>query len=150
MRNTLTQFIQSNPDSRELKRALAVQMSQQNYSYRQIQQTLGVSLGFISKWNHVYDSKGVDGLRLAYGGSQGYLTLEQKQHLFTELNRQDTWQIEEVVELIEDRYGVVFQSQQSYYALLHQAKLSWKKSQPTHPCKDDEQIAQKNKRLWRC
>lgn len=47
MVNTLTQFIQSNPDSRELKRALAVQMSQQNYSYRQIQQPLGVSLGFV-------------------------------------------------------------------------------------------------------
>lgn len=148
--NSLTQFIQSNPDSRELKRALAVQMSQQNYPYRQIQQTLQVSLGFISKWNHAYANFGVDGLRLAYAGSQGYLGTSQKQEIFKVLNSKDTWQIEEVVALIEDRYGVVFQSKQSYYALLHQAKLSWKKSQPTHPNKDDEQIAQKNKRLWRC
>lgn len=146
--NNLTQLIQSNPDSRELKRALAVQMSQQNYPYRQIQQTLQVSLGFISKWNHAYASKGVEGLRLAYGGSQGYLSATQKQDLFKELNNQDTWEIEEVMELIEERYGVLFQSKQSYYALMHQAKLSWKKSQATHPSKDDEQIAQKNKRFW--
>jgi putative transposase len=124
-------------------------MSQQNYPYRQIQQTLQVSLGFISKWNHVYDNQGVDGLRLAYAGSQGYLTASQKQEILKALNSQDTWQIEEVMELIEDRYGIVFQSKQSYYALLHQAKLSWKKSQATHPSKDEQQIAQKNKRLWR-
>lgn len=34
--DTLEQFIQSNPDPRELKRALAVQMSQRGHSYREI------------------------------------------------------------------------------------------------------------------
>lgn len=34
--DTLEQFIQSNPDSRELKRALAVRMSQRGHSYREI------------------------------------------------------------------------------------------------------------------
>jgi transcription antitermination factor NusG len=44
----LTQFIQSNPDPRELKRALAVQMVLQEYSYFAIRDVLQVSVGFIS------------------------------------------------------------------------------------------------------
>ena len=47
---SLTEFIRSNPDPRELKRALAVKMVKQNYSYYQIRDTLGVSLGFISTY----------------------------------------------------------------------------------------------------
>lgn len=39
------QFIDSNPDARELKRALAVQMVEQNYRYEDIQAFLQVSLG---------------------------------------------------------------------------------------------------------
>lgn len=34
--DTLEEFIQSNRDPRELKRALAVQMSQRGHSYREI------------------------------------------------------------------------------------------------------------------
>ena len=48
----LTDFIRSNPDSRELKRALAVKMVKQDQSYSQIRDTLGVSLSFISKYLH--------------------------------------------------------------------------------------------------
>ncbi len=33
---SLTEFIRSNPDPRELKGALAVKMVQQNYSYYQV------------------------------------------------------------------------------------------------------------------
>ena len=51
----LTEFIQSNPDSRELKRALAVQMVLQDYTYYQIRDVLKVSIGFISKWRQSYE-----------------------------------------------------------------------------------------------
>ncbi len=44
--DALKDFIDSNPRSQELKRALAVQMTQQEYSYREIQAVLQVSLGF--------------------------------------------------------------------------------------------------------
>jgi len=37
----LVEFIQSNPDPRELKRALAVQMVLKGYLYRQIAEILG-------------------------------------------------------------------------------------------------------------
>lgn len=144
---TLEQFIQSNPPGRELKRALAVQMSQRKHSYREIRDVLQVSTGFISASNQRYDTTGVEGLKSRYWGTVGYLSPEQKQQLFLWLTQQETWSVEEVVEHIENQYGVVYQSQQSYYALLKQAGFSWKKSQPVHPDKDLVQVAEKKLKL---
>ena len=45
----LIELIQSNPDSRELKRALAVQMVLKGYVYRQIAEILSVSDSFIAQ-----------------------------------------------------------------------------------------------------
>lgn len=145
---TLAEFIQSNPHPLALKRALAVQMVQQDYSYRQIQQVLYVSLGFISKWQHVYKQQGVEGLKLGYWGTQGYLSKEQKQEILAWLKKRQSWLLEEVIKQVEQQYGVVFGSKQSYYNLLHQAGLSWKKSQSMNPKKDEQLVAQKNKTLW--
>lgn len=75
---TLETFIQSNPRPQELKRALAVQMSEKGYSYRQIQDVLQMSLGFISSSNQRYEAQGVAGLRVKYWGTQGYLSSEDK------------------------------------------------------------------------
>ena len=46
----LDAFIESNPDPRELKRALAVSMTMKGYKHREIIDILQVSSGFISKW----------------------------------------------------------------------------------------------------
>ncbi len=59
----LVEFIQSNPDSRELKRALAVQMVLKGYLSRQIAEILSVSDIFISKWWLVSELEGVIGLQ---------------------------------------------------------------------------------------
>jgi hypothetical protein len=66
----LKDFIQSNPDARELKRAVAVQMFLNGYKHREIQESLSVSSGFISKWIALYGEQGVQGLKLKY--SLGY------------------------------------------------------------------------------
>ncbi|MEG3991461.1 IS630 family transposase, partial [Microcoleus sp. S28C3] len=50
MLEELTEFIQSNPDPRELKRAITVSMQLKGYKHREIQESLSVSSGFISKW----------------------------------------------------------------------------------------------------
>jgi len=57
----LSDFIQSNPDPRELKRALAVQMVLKKYSYFEIRDVLQVSVGFISKYKQLFDSKALAG-----------------------------------------------------------------------------------------
>ena len=45
----LVEFIQSNPEKRELKRALAVQMVRKGYWYRQIAEILSVADSFIAQ-----------------------------------------------------------------------------------------------------
>lgn len=146
--DALQQFIATTHDARELKRAIVVQMRQQGYSYAEIGSLLQVSESFIVKWQRLFQSQGVEGLKLGYWGTQGYLQPSDKQAVMEWLQQQNTCQLEELVTHIEVTYGVVFQSKQSYYDLLHQGGLSWKKTQARRPQKDEAQVAQKNTRLW--
>jgi len=146
--DSLNQFIATTSDARELKRAMVVQMRQQGYSYAQIESLLQVSESFIVKWQRLYQAQGVEGLRLGYWGTQGYLNATDKQAVMEWLQQQKSCQLEALVTYIDVTYGVVFKSRQSYYDLLHQAEMSWKKTQAQRPQKDGVQVAQKNTRLW--
>ena len=74
---SLTEFIENSLDFREIKRALAVKMLLEGYKHAAIQSVLGVSSGFISKWKQAFFQGGVEGLKLASKGSQGFLEPEQ-------------------------------------------------------------------------
>lgn len=145
----LTEFIQSNPDSRELKRALAVQMVSQGYTYFQIRDVLQVSVGFINKWKQAFEEQGVPGLALQYQGSTGYLTLQQRQAVIDWLEQRNYWNLSELQQHIEEVYEVVFASKQSYYQLFADAGISWKKTQKHNPKADPELVEKKtrNQRL---
>jgi transposase len=121
---TLTDFITSNPDPRELKRALAIKLALEGYAYRAIKQSLGVSYGFISKWKTSFEAWGISGIKLAHKGSQSFLTEEQIEQVITWLFSQNHWDISELEVYLIDHYDVVFQSPQSYYALLKK-NLLW-------------------------
>lgn len=120
----LIEFIQANPDPRELKRALAVQMVMQNYNHSTIGNILGVSVGFVSKWKYIFGEQGVTGLRLRYKGSKSYLDSTQRQVVLSWLRQKNYWHLEELKEYIEDICDVVFESNQSYYDLFKQADIS--------------------------
>ncbi len=124
----LSNFIQANPDPRELKRALAVQMVRQQYRHREVQSVLQVSSGFISKWTQTFEQHGVEGLRLQHKGSSGYLDAQQRQAALEWLEQKNYWDLQELQVYLEDSYGVVFRSLQSYYELFHTAGISWKKT----------------------
>lgn len=143
--DALSQFIASTTDARELKRALAVLMRQQGYSYQQLASLLEVSGSFISKWQQLYQQQGIDALKLGYWGTQGYLDDASKQAVSEWLRQRHSCQLEELIAHLDLTYGVVFKSQQSYYDLLHQAGLSWKKTQSARPQKDELQVAQKTR-----
>lgn len=140
----LIQFIQSNPDPRELKRALAVQMVMQNYNHSVIGSILGVSVGFVNKWKYIFAEQGVAGLRLKYKGSKSYLDPVQKQIVINWLKQKSYWHLEELKEYLEDNFNVVFESNQSYYDIFKQANISWKKTQKKNPRKDENLVAKKN------
>ena len=74
----LTEFIQSNPDARELKRALAVKMALQGEPYSQIKKLLGIHPSCITNWKNRFLEQGLNGIKLGYQGSKGYLTPESR------------------------------------------------------------------------
>lgn len=147
MPDELHDFIASNPDARELKRAVAVQMFRKGYKHREIGESLGVSSGFISKWTGQYEQLGVSGLALRYLGSVGYLEPEQRQSVIAWLKSKNYWNLAELQAYIEQEYEVVFDSKQSYYTLFEQAGISWKKTQKRNPKANSELIGEKNRRL---
>ncbi len=139
----LTEFIQSNPDPRELKRALAVQMVMQDYTYYEIRDVLQVSVGFISKWKQNFEEQGIVGLSLKHQGSMGYLDAQQRQAVLEWLQQKNYWNLSELRQHIEDTDDVVFTSNQSYYDLFKEAGISWKKTQKSNPKKDPELVEKK-------
>lgn len=144
---SLREFIKSNPDSRELKRALAVQMSLEGYTHSQITQTLNVSSGFISKWKNIFFFRGLEGLKLGYKGSEGYLSVQARRKVIDWLKASDYWNLGELEYHLADQYGVIFKSKQSYYELFKEAGISWKKSQNKNPGSDPDLVEAKKKEI---
>lgn len=85
-------------------------------------------------------------------GSTGYLNAEQRLAVLEWLEQKNYWDLQELQAHLEESLGVVFQSNQSYYELFHEAGVSWKKTQKRNPKKDPELVEKKNRRLrlgWR-
>ncbi len=143
----LSDFIESNPDPRELKRALAVQMVKQKYSYFKIRDVLQVSVGFISKYKQLFKEQGIAGLALKHQGSTGYLEVETRLAVIEWLKQKNYWNLSELKQYVLDTYNVMFASEQSYYDLFKAAGISWKKTQKCNPKLDTELVEKKTKRF---
>lgn len=122
---TIDEFIASNPDPRELKRALAVRMRLQGMKHKQIQPVLGVASSYISRWQQAYQQQGVEGFRLAHKGSVGYLNQSERTAVIDWIAQQPQRTLSEVIDHIEQHYQVLYRSLESYYALLKAAGMSW-------------------------
>jgi transposase len=143
----LTELIQSNPDARELKRALAVKMALQEEPYGQIKKLLGMHPSCITKWKKRFLAQGLDGIKLGYQGAKGYLTQESRAEVISWLKSKKYWDIDELVTYLDEQYGVIYQSKQSYYDLLSDASISWKKSQKVNPKSDPELVKKKREEI---
>ena len=129
----LLAFLAERRDSREYRRGLAVKLSFEGWTYETISDILGCTVGFVSQQKQAYLRDGVSGLLLKYSGSQPLLTQEQRDAVRAWLKEQKQWSVSLVRQHIEQHYGVVFQSDQSYYDLLHEAKITYKKAQAYNP-----------------
>ena len=139
----LKTFIHTTRDSRELKRALAVQNTLEGRPWKGVAQELGVGRAFIGKWRQRYERHGVDGLQLGYRPWAGYWDEMKQQAIVTWIQEQAHWDIRRIAQEVERRYGVIYKSKQSYYALLNRAKMSWKKTQKRNPSADPGQVTAK-------
>ena len=145
----LSDFIDSNPDPRELKRALAVMMWIEGVPGSEIQKILNVSATFISQFKMKFIVNGVEELKLKHQGSKAYLSRKQRLEIINYLDTLEYLSLQEFREYIEDKYDVRFKSNQSYYTLLDEAKISWKKTQKKNQKKNDELVETKKTEIER-
>ena len=139
----LSDFIDSNPDPREQKRAIAVMMWIEGVPCSKIQKILNVSAAFISQCKARFIKNGVEDLRLKYQGSKAYLNQLERTEIIKYLDAKEFFSLQELREYIEDKYDVRFKSHQSYYQLLDEAEISWKKTQKKNPKKNDKLVEKK-------
>ncbi len=145
------EIINEATDAREVKRAVSVKMCQQGFSPAQICQVLNVSLQYVSKWKGQYEAEGAGALRLRHRGSEGYLR-EERHEIIQWIGAHETVSVEAVRDYVEDRYGVVYQSKQSYYELLEAGGMSYHRSEKTNPKRDEGQVLVRReeiKKNWR-
>ena len=143
----LKNFIKSAPNEKEMKRALAVKLAIEGYKYRQISKILEVSVGFISKWKQAFELGGLAELKSSYQGGKGYLNQSERQAVIEWLVEQKTWDISDLEMYLIEQYDVVFQSRQSYYQLLKEARITWQKGEQVNPRQDPEVISKKNREI---
>jgi putative transposase len=144
---SLEEFIENSQDQREIKRALAVKMLLCGQKHSTIMPILGVCSGFISKWKKAFFQNGVEGLKLAHKGSKGLMSLQQRSEIIEWLQTKERWTFNELEYEIARKYGVGFESKQSYYDLFDEGRISWKKTQAHNPKYNEELVASKKKKF---
>lgn len=144
---SLGDFVDSNPEAREIKRALAVKMAVQGQPYKNISKLLGVSSFFITHWKKAFKTQGIAGIKLHYKGSKGQLTSEQIATTIQWLTSQQYWHLDELVNYLDNQYGVIYKSKQSYYDLFSLANISWKRSEKCNPKFDQELVKKKTEEI---
>lgn len=148
----LQAFIRSERDSRQVKKALAVKLIYQDYSYTAVVEILDVSLGSLSGWRRAYERYGLAGFKPNHKGRQSYLTPEQRSAVLTWLQSKSIWTLHELEYHLAETYDVAYAAKQSYYDLFEAAGISWKKTSKVNPKRDAEAVAAKKSRSrisWR-
>jgi len=148
----LAQMIEETTDVRELKRAVSVKLSAEGMATEAIGAVLQVTPRAVRKWRQRYEREGVEGLAVRNRGSESYLSVEQRQELEDWLGARETITLEEVRDEIEARYGIVYQSKQSYYELLEASGLSYHRTEKGNPKRNEAQVVERReeiKKNWR-
>jgi putative transposase len=86
-------------------------------------------------------------LPVRYRGSESYLSIEQRQEIEDWLGAQETITVEEVRDEIEARYGIVYQSKQSYYELLEASGLSYHRTEKGNPNRNEGQVLERREEI---
>jgi transposase len=84
---------------------------------------------------------------LQYKGTQSYLKHEEKVKVTQWLRAQEYLRLSDLKIHLEKEYNLIFASDQSYYSLLKEAKISWKKTQNKNSARNDELVEAKKKEI---
>lgn len=145
MYKDLADLIKHSSKPAEIMRGLAVKQDLAGQKRKTIGEILSVSVAFISKWRIIYDEYGVDGLTSLHQGGKprAFLNEEQKAEVLAHIHSHEVFGLSELSAYLQTVFGVSFKSSQSYYELLHEAKMSWHKSQKTNPRRDEQKVLQR-------
>jgi putative transposase len=86
-------------------------------------------------------------LRVKYRGSESYLSVEQRHEMEDWLGAQETITVEEVRDEIEARYGIIYQSKQSYYDLMDASGLSYHRTEKGNPKRNEAQVRERREEI---
>lgn len=129
-----------NSDRRTADKIKTILMLDKGYSFEEIASVLILDDSTIRRWFSVYQSAGLDGLaRSLYQGSDGKLTLEQKQVLSQHLEETVYMTAKEICQYVQKRFGVTFTSK-GMTNLLHRLDFSYRK--PKHVPGKADPVAQ--------
>jgi putative transposase len=145
MYEDLEDLIKRSPKPLEVKRGIAIKQDLAGKSRNLIGEILSVSVKFISKWRLIYDEYGVNGLVSMHQGAKprAYLDEQKKAEVLKHIRSHEVFGPSELAACLEKDYGVRFKSKQSYYDLLHDARMSWHKSQKTNPRRNESKVQEK-------
>ena len=143
----LEEMIAQCEEVREMKRALSVKMVLQGIATAQVCELLEVSPQYVSKWRVRYERADAQALRLNHRGTQGYLTAEQRQSIQAWIVGHKTLTPEGLRDHIQQQYGVLYRSKQSYYEMMHAARLSYHKSEKVNPKRDEAQVQEQRETI---
>jgi len=144
---SLDEIINESRDAREVKRAVCVKMAVREMPTTQITEMLNVTPQYVSKWRVRYEQEGARSLLSGYQGSESYLTGEHRAEILRWVKTHETMTVEAVRDHVEEQYGVVYQSKQSYYDLLQAAGLSYHKSEKRNPKRDESRVLEKREEI---
>jgi putative transposase len=143
----LAQLIEETTEVRELKRAVSVKLGERGMATEAVGEVLQVTPRTVRKWRQRYKREGVEGLQVRNRGSESYLRVEQRQEIEDWLGAQETITLEEVRDEIEARYGIVYQSKQSYYDLLDASGLSYHRTEKGNPKRSEAQVLERREEI---
>jgi putative transposase len=143
----LAQLIEETTDVRELKRAVSVKLGEEGLATEAIGAVLQGTPRAVRKWRRRYEREGVEGLEVRNRGRESYLSVEQRQEIEDWLGAQETITLEEVRDEIEARYGLVYQSKQSYYDLLDASGLSYHRTEKGNPKRNEAQVLERREEI---
>jgi len=152
--NELRQAEGQSKKVRELKRLQAVRMYGEGYPTKEIERVVGCSWRALMDWCRSYREKGIRGLLSKYDGQNAAkLSQHQRADLKAKLSlyrpeqviaadiriRQGQfWTVSDLKLVVEQWYGVSYQSDNSYRNLLHGSRFSLQRTESRYRSRPDD------------
>jgi transposase len=156
-RKELLQAYRLCKDAATRTRYQAVRLYGEGYPEAEIEQITGCSRTSLMEWCRVYREDPSQGLvDKRVGGTRAKLSklqleeLQQMLHQYTPKERLGTkassvdgqyWSVEDLVQVVQERYGVEYQSRTSYIQLLRQCGFSYQKTEKVFKSRSEAKVA---------